>query len=408
MLWVVTVEELERWLAEDSPQRSKLERIRAQRAAIRALPDDDHARALRAIKKRIASPKLATEVAALIAELAHGRAIKPSAGRAEPAPVAWIGTTDDIAELEAAIAADPDAQGPYTVLGDYWTANGDARGELVAIGAALTKNPTHKVMRAAWTKHYAEHKRALWGELAGMIDRIIYDVDWYMGFVRACRVPRYSNPGSAVVVHALLDDPGPGRFIQRLAVENDGSDVARVLAQRPRPTLRTLELGGAAHDVSPIWRQLAYLRELRITGSNITLGEIRAPHLERFAIELGTIDEGELQDVGFLAPLWRGEGLPNLRTLALTNCEHTDALCAALVASPLAAQLVEIDLREGTMTDAGAALLLAHRFPKLERATFDLNYLTVDVCAQLATLAAVVSTDAQRVDDGNRHSAGFE
>jgi hypothetical protein len=409
----VNVDELERWLAEDSPQRAKLERVREQAAAIRALPDDDFARALRAIKKRIASPKLAAEVAAVIAELSQGRAIKPAASRAEPAPVPWVGTTPDIAELEAAIAADPDARGPYTVLGDYWTANGDIRGELVAIGAALTKNPTHKAMKAAWTKLYTEHKRQLWGELAGQIDRILYDVDWYMGFVRACHVPRYHGPTCAEIVAALLDDPGPGRFIQRLAVDSEATDIARVLAKRPRPTLRMLELAWseAASDVSPIWPALVHLRELRLSGKNVTLGEIHAPALERFALEFGTLDEAtEHQDIGQLAPLWRGDGVPNLCALALTNCEHTDALCQALVESPIAARLVELDLREGTMSEAGAAILHAHRdrLPNLKTVNVDANYLTDAACEQIAALAPEVSHDGQRVDDGDRHAATFE
>ncbi|MBA3503414.1 MAG: hypothetical protein M4D80_29440 [Myxococcota bacterium] len=408
----MTIDELERWLAEDSPQRTKLERVREHVAMIRALPDDAYARALRAIKKRVSSPKLAAEVAALIGELAHGRETKPvGASQPEPAPVPWVGTTEDIAEIEAAIAADPDAQGPYTVLGDYWTASGDIRGELIVIGAALAKNPTHKVMRAAWTKLYDEHRRKLWGELAGTIDRILYDVDWYMGFVRACRIPRYGR--CAEVVDVLLDDPGPGRFIQRLAIDSDGAEVARVLAKRPRPTLRTLELAcfEPSGDLSPLWPSLAHLRTLTIRGKNLALGEIHAPQLERFAIELGTLDnEDELQDLGFLASLWRGDGIPNLRAIALTNCEHTDALCDALVASPIAERLVEIDLREGTMTEAGAALLYTHRdrFPNAQRWNFDLNFLTVEACTRLAALGGEVSTNCQRVTDGNRHAAAYE
>ena len=76
--------------------------------------------------------------------------------------------------LEAVIAADPEAQAPYTVLGDYWSARGDVRGELIVIGHALAKNPTHKVMRTRWTQLFEAHAAAIWGDLDGVSRTIRY------------------------------------------------------------------------------------------------------------------------------------------------------------------------------------------------------------------------------------------
>src|SRR5260221_13398730 len=50
-------------------QRDKLVALRPLVATIRAYDDGDYARVVRAIKKRLNSPKLAAEIGALIAEL---------------------------------------------------------------------------------------------------------------------------------------------------------------------------------------------------------------------------------------------------------------------------------------------------------------------------------------------------
>jgi hypothetical protein len=188
--------------------------------------------------------------------------------------------------------------------------------------------------------------------------------------------------------------------------------VAHVLAKRPRPTLRTLTLGqtySPLGDVSAMWPALAYLREVNLAGTSATLGDVRAPALEHFRFEFGPVEDG-VQDLDFLASLWSGNGVPNLRVLALASCDRTDALCEALVAAPLANQLVEIDLSDGTMSDAGAAVLCAHRdrFPHVQRWRFDHNYLTASACSELATLGSEVTFDEQRVADGDRHASAYE
>jgi hypothetical protein len=132
------------------------------------------------------------------------------------------------------------------------------------------------------------------------------------------------------------------------------------------------------------------------------------PALERFALDFGPLAGGE-QPLDFLAPLWAGDGVPNLRALALTNCSRTDELCAALVRSPLAERLVEIDLSLGTMTAVGATELHTHRdrFTRAERWDFELNYLDEAACTLVRELrGAVVGLEDQRTDHGHRH--GFE
>ncbi len=50
-----------------------------------------------------------------------------------------------------------------------------------------------------------------------------------------------------------------------------------------------------------------------------------------------------------------------LAHLGLKNTSMSDAICAALPRSPLAAQLVELDLSLGTLTAAGARSLIANK-----------------------------------------------
>jgi hypothetical protein len=294
------------------------------------------------------------------------------------------------------------------VLGDHWTSTGDPRGELIAIGHGLAKNPTHKALRSAWTRWMVEHARALWGE-HGITQHCLRDVDWYMGFIRACTVTEDYRVDMPALVATVLDDPGPGRFVQRLAITGS-FELATVVARRPRPTLRELALGhpgGPGGDLSGLWPAVTELRTLELEGSGAILGALHAPRLEHFAFDFSS----DAVDVAFLAPLWAGEGVPALRELALTNCSQTDALCDALVQSPIARQLRAIDFSYGTMTAAGAAILVEHRdkLAGVERWNFELNYLTPAACEALRVLSGAQQLGDQRDDhDGHRHGADWE
>jgi hypothetical protein len=292
------------------------------------------------------------------------------------------------------------------------------RGELMTIGAALTKNPTHKAMRVAWDELLAKHARTLWGPLAhkrGLVEQ----VEWYMGWIRACEVR--GDPHRTLTIEelfaVLLDDPGPARFVQRLVVMHTSGEpcatVARALAKRPRPTLRTLVLGDARTplgDVSTMWSVLDHVREVSLTNHHgAVLGDVIAPRLERLAIEHGP-PENQPPSIDWLASVFAATGLPKLRVLSLTNCEYADAVCEALVRSPLATQLEELDLREGTLTDAGVAALYAHRekLANIKRWRFELNYLSFAATDQLAALAGEVDVGDQRPWEGHRHAFAYD
>jgi hypothetical protein len=87
-----------------------------------------------------------------------------------------------------------------------------------------------------------------------------------------------------------------------------------------------------------------------------------------------------------------------VRRLALRNCEFADELAAALPRSPLLAQLAQLDLSMGTLSDDGAAALAAHA-DALRRSTCRRG---AEARAALRAIGPHVIDDGQRDDDGER------
>jgi uncharacterized protein (TIGR02996 family) len=327
-----------------------------------------------------------------------------------PDPPSGDDALDDLAaELEAAIAADPTAPAPYAVYGDLLQERGHPLGELIAIGQELVRKP----LRAAHRAHLAAHRERLLGPLAGC--DLLHDVDWFMGFIRACRIaPRGQSRMSlgndtrprpwvdfGLVVRWLLDRPGPARFLQKLVVHLDFMDrddalysVCAALARCPRPTLRVLQLGndpfptpGLAHtNAADVWPMAPGLRELRVYHSTVTVAPMRLPALEQLgicstardflvfatsaelpslerlmvALYVGTAADFDF-DVDALGAALRACRLPRLRSLAIHALTKGDALCQLLAEAPLLAQLEEVDLGWSGMSDVGAAIIHEHR-----------------------------------------------
>jgi uncharacterized protein (TIGR02996 family) len=380
-------------------QRDKLAALRDQADAIRALHDDDHERALREIRRRLRSPKLAGEVERLLDLLLDRRPNPRPPGEAPPDGAA---PDDPAAAFEAAIAADPDAPGPYAVYADFLQERGHPLGALIAIGQELLRQPRSAALHAAHRDHLAAHRDRLLGPAA--CEDALLEADWFMGFLRGCRIaPRGRQVDLGLVARWLLERPGAARFLQKLVVgigaRDDGAygRVCAVLARRPRPTLRTLALGDyqsetfepAPANAAALWPMLPGLRELIVRHPQIALAPLRLPALERLSVRVAAADFPVLAlgaDVPALERLavrlevpvpWRGEQarlesaglaaalralrLPRLRSLAITAAGCGDQLCELLAGVPLLAQLEELDLSASGLGDAGAAAIHARR-----------------------------------------------
>ena len=435
-------EELLRWLREaEVPQREKLAIVRAQHAApIRALFDDDFAQVTRELEKRINSKKVADELAAVLAVLAHGRVANPRPRSPDAPPVVAVAAPipplpggDDLSRLEAAIAANPDVPDNYVVYGDLLELRGD---------------PHHAQLVA--------NARTLGGRLAGY-DDVVTEIVWHRGFIRGCRlantIERDQSKARRVevveVLGWLLDDPGPARFLRQLTVGivafgSDGPQtyegIGRVLARKPRPALHELYLGdfsseetelnwSSIGDLSALWPQLPALRVLSLRSGSMTVGAIDLPKLERLATITGGLSaesalhiasaswlslvELSLQygpessaSLAEVRPILDGPArFPRLRSLGITNFGETDELCDWLPESKILPQLEVLDLSMGTMSDAGAAALQRNRdrFAHLKQLVVDDNYLTARGAELLAGVAQELA-----FGDSARHAGVIE
>jgi hypothetical protein len=109
----------------------------------------------------------------------------------------------------------------------------------------------------------------------------------------------------------------------------------------------------------------AALRRLTIESGGLPAAAVRGvasssfPALEFLDLWLGTEGYGGDADVDDLAVILGGAKLPSLRHLGLRNSEIQDSIAKAIVEAPILRQLTTLDLSMGTLSDDGAAALLA-------------------------------------------------
>ena len=228
----------------------------------------------------------------------------------------------------------------------------------------------------------------------------------------------------------------------------DYQDVIESLALAAPRCLTRLVLGAwvehdvswtALGDMSLLYEALPRLRELEIQGNGMEFGDIQWPHLTRLLIRSGGLprhaltslhrakwpalremclwfgvpDYGGCDDVAVAEPFLAAENMPELRHLGLANAMFTDQLCRLLPSAPVLPRLERLDLSMGTMGDDGGRQLLRHRdaFAHLEQLDLRGNYLSPEMCAQLATLCKEVDTRAQgnhRLDPSRRYTTVSE
>ena len=304
------------------------------------------------------------------------------------------------------ILANLDDVDEYKVYGDALQAAGDPRGELIALQTA------GKAKAKAADKYLTQHRAALLGALAD-VEPMNLTLEWTNGFIAKARIAYDRNPDDdeeteaemVAWLVALLDEPS-SRFLRDLTVgivqtvDNRYDAVIREIGRRPRPALRSLFLGDFESYQSEIsWSslgdltklcgacaglerltvksgslnlgkpgQLAFpeLRELQVITGGLGRHSLKAiigghlPSLESLVLYLGTPSYGcdlERKDV---ETLLASERFPRLRRLALVNSELADELCSVLHLSPLVAQVTELDLSKGTLSDAGASALVTY------------------------------------------------
>nr|WP_245652892.1 STM4015 family protein [Herbidospora sakaeratensis] len=139
------------------------------------------------------------------------------------------------------------------------------------------------------------------------------------------------------------------------------SDVTALLTAFP--DLERLEIrGGEGLALSPVRHEK--LRMLRVESGGLSGAFVRGvaacdlPALEHLELWLGVEEYGGDYTVEDLAPILRGDRLPALRHLGLQDSDRQDEIAAAVAAAPVVAQLENLALSMGTLTDEGAEALL--------------------------------------------------
>ncbi|MEU8523014.1 STM4015 family protein [Streptomyces sp. NBC_01216] len=142
------------------------------------------------------------------------------------------------------------------------------------------------------------------------------------------------------------------------------TDVTPLLAAYPR--LREFGVRGGSGLLFPSVRHSG-LRTLVVESGGLGAEVVRGiagsdlPALENLELWLGTDQYGGDSTPADLEPLLAGTGFPALRRLALRDSDVQDAIAAAVAASPVVSRIAHLDLSMGTLTDEGAAALLAGR-----------------------------------------------
>jgi hypothetical protein len=162
----------------------------------------------------------------------------------------------------------------------------------------------------------------------------------------------------------------------------------------------------------------AALREFAIEAGGLPAAVVRAvggcdlPALEWLELWLGTDDYGGDAGVDDLAEILAGGRLPALRRLGLRNAEIADEVAAALATAPVVARLDVLDLSLGTLSDQGAAALLAGQpLGHLSRLVLDHHYIGAELAARLVGELPDVTVhlaDREEAEDGQRYVAVSE
>lgn len=380
----------------------------------------------------------------LIAEKVKKGYVLVSAGGGDAPPPAKTNP-----ELEAAILASPDDVHAYQVYADWLQANGDLRGELVAIQVALAKSADLALQARQNELLTGDSSELFYGDLESLVGTGV-QVTWRFGFFDTVRISLdYDDAEGAdieALVRAAVSHPS-ARFLRALTVgmfdyegENHYERIVKVLAKAgPKPTLRSLFIGDFEYpeeteiswanvgDIGKLWALYPNLEELTLQGAEIGLGKIAAPKLRSLTLRTGGLPVAALKSLTAaelpslerlevwtgdenyggestfrdVAPLLTGANLPKLKHLGVVNCAYVGEVLAALPSAKIMGRITSLDLSKGTLIDEQAAPFFSHGEAFASLASLDVseNLLSSEVTARLQTVCASVNAGEQRDDD---------
>jgi uncharacterized protein (TIGR02996 family) len=228
-------------------------------------------------------------------------------------------------ELEAAILEAPIAVEGYLVYGDWLQAQGDPRGELIALQHALFRAVESSggdgLTQSAWSEEARElerkvadvlrtHRGVLLGHgLAEAVEQGMLRERWHLGFIHGASVETAGDDDPKALsveetLGLLLAHPS-ARFLQELTLGpvcglsgHDFQPHIRIIAKAAPRALRTLLVGdfdapgndwpissSLVGDLTSLYPALPQLRSLQLVGTGIGLGDIDLPELREFRLE---------------------------------------------------------------------------------------------------------------------------
>ncbi|HET7504818.1 MAG TPA: TIGR02996 domain-containing protein [Kofleriaceae bacterium] len=355
----------------------------------------------------------------------HAEAVEPP-----PAPDAAA------AALEASLIADSTDTAAYEVYGDWLQRQGDPRGELIALqiarAAELARGPRPRsTIQTAIGRHVERHAAALLGPLAAFVsdvrDLASGPFVWRFGFIH--RVTLESRPAGdlADTLAQVLRHPS-GRFVRELVIRANEIDEAHrvvdVLSALAPPTVCELELVVRAEplELGPLWPRLARLRRIAVVARGFDVGAVRLPDAERARFATARLTSAAMRAIAVapwpalqrlelrfggrhepggtvledLEPLLVRTDLPALTHLKLRGCAYAGEALGVLAGTPLARQLVVIDLSHGHVERADLRALASHTtsFPQLRELWLPAD-IAADAQRQLAGIARHLISDAR-------------
>jgi uncharacterized protein (TIGR02996 family) len=351
----------------------------------------------------------------------------------------WEGKSNP--ELEAAIFADPTDDHRFAVYGDWLQANGDPRGEVIALQAEHHQNKAAELIEARSGFFYGRARDHIGNGI---------EATWRLGFIDSVRVHfNYEGADGLEVSQVLKELLGhrSARFIRSFTIgmfNYDGDNhypevVAALTEVGVRHTMRHLFIGDFVYpdeneiswvnvgDVGKIWELYPNLETLRLRGAEIGLGTVRhqklksltletgglprealvsiasaeLPTLERLEVWTGCEEYGATSSIENLRPILEGVVLPKLKHLGIRNSEYAGDVARALPSSALLPRLESVDLSMGTLIDADVESLLDHQAAFAHLTSLDLsqNLLTDLSTKRLVQISEGVNVSEQREDE---------
>jgi uncharacterized protein (TIGR02996 family) len=300
--------------------------------------------------------------------------------------------------MERVIVENPDDLDAYLVYADWLKAQGDLRGELIAVQVALARDPSSPGMRereaALLATPDADWANAVHSKL---------ELTWRFGFVAGVEAWSFRDRHSLT----QLFSSQTGRLVRTLRLNGDHAASLEACIVAMPPSLRELDLGPSWYrptrdsegyiveenqwepwavdlgNLSEVWHAAPRLEKLVLRGMPRSLGEIHAPNLRHFEVSglgygdsLAAIQNAQWPNLETLvfnlysnhanaainirSVLDDTKRLSRLKYLGLIWCHFLDDLCAVVCESKLLPQLETLDFLEGRLSAVGAHVLHNH------------------------------------------------